>query len=243
MEKAKTDRRPPIANRKSERGMSLLAIMGVMTLFAMSLLAIAPSVYIEVQREKELEQIRRGEEVAEAIRQYVEFYQGRKLPTSMDDLLEGLPYGTKKRMILRPSAAIDPLSEDGKWRLITPTSQAFINFGKRVQIYNNGLLPSSPSRIFDQYALPLVNIINTKSESDTEESDETEIDEVTDNTPFIGVASKSKSKSVIAYYGIENHSKWIYTPLFRGAGTSAVNSRLPDQTRLPQPVIQQNDQR
>ena len=149
----------------------------------------------------------------------------------MDDLLEGLPFGTKKRMILRPSAAVDPLSEDGKWRLVKPTSQAFINFGKRVQVYNNGLLPSSSSRIFDQYALPLVNIINTKSESDTEEADETEIEDVTDNTPFIGVASQSKSKSIIAYYGIENHSKWIYTPLFRGAGTSAV---IPQNNRFQQ---------
>jgi type II secretory pathway pseudopilin PulG len=227
----KTNRKSQIAGRKSEQGMSLLAVIAVMSIFAMSLLAVAPTVYIEVQREKEIEQIRRGEEVAKAIEQYVLYYQGRKLPTSMDDLLEGIPQGTKKRMILRPSAAVDPLSEDGKWRLIKPTSQAFISFGKRVQVYNNGLLPSSSSRIFDQYALPLVNVINTKSESDTEEADETEIEDSTDNTPFIGVASQSRSKSIIAYYGIENHSKWIYTPLFRGAGTSAVS---PQSNRFPQ---------
>lgn len=214
--------------------MSLLAVMGAMMIFAMALLAVAPTVYIEVQREKELEQIRRGEEVAKAIEQYVIFYRGAKLPTSMDDLLEGLPYGTKKRMILRPSAAIDPLSEDGKWRLIRPDSQAFINFGKRVQTFNNGLLPSSPHQIFDRYALPMVNIINTKTESDLEDADDMEIDDVTDNVPFIGVASKSRSKSVLTYYGIENHSKWIYTPLFRGGGTSGVNPRGRQNSRLPQ---------
>lgn len=230
------DQRSKIKNRQSEQGMSLLAVMAVMTIFALSLLAVAPTVYIEVQREKELEQIRRGEEVAKAIEQYVLFYRGARLPNSMDDLLEGLPYGTKKRMILRPSAAIDPLSEDGKWRLIKPDSQAFINFGKRVQTYNNGLLPSSPSQVFDRYALPLVNIINTKSESDIEEADDAEIDDSTDNTPFIGVASKSRGKSVIAYYGIENHSKWIYTPLFRGGGNSVVNPRRPQNSRFPQPV-------
>jgi type II secretory pathway pseudopilin PulG len=239
---AATNRKSHIANRQSEQGMSLLAVVAIMSIFAMSLLAVAPTVYIEVQREKELEQIRRGEEVAKAIEQYVLFYRGAKLPNSMDDLLEGLPYGTKKRMILRPSAAIDPLSEDGKWRLIKPDSQAFINFGKRVQTYNNGLLPSSPNQIFDRYALPLVNIINTKSETDIEEADESEIDDSTSNTPFIGVASQSRSKSILAYYGIENHSKWIYTPLFRGAGTSAVNPRSRDNTRFPQPV-QQNEER
>jgi hypothetical protein len=151
----------------------------------------------------------------------------------MDDLLEGLPQGTKKRMILRPSAAVDPLSEDGKWRLVKPDSQAFISFAKRVQTYNNGLLPSSPSQIFDRYALPLVNIVNAKSESDIEEADDAEIDDSTDNTPFIGVASKSKTKSVLAYYGIENHSKWIYTPLFRGSGTSAVTPRGRQDSRFP----------
>ena len=218
------NRKSNIANRKSEQGMSLLAVIAVMSIFAMALLAVAPTVYIEVQREKELEQIRRGEEIAEAIKQYVTFYQGAKLPNSMDDLLEGLPYGTKKRMILRASAAIDPLSEDGKWRLIKPDSQALINFGKRVQTYNNGLLPSNPNpRIFDKYSFALVNVINTKSEDDIEDADDMEIDDSTGNTPFIGVASQSKAKSVIAYYGIENHSKWIYTPLFRGSGTSAIS--------------------
>jgi type II secretory pathway pseudopilin PulG len=223
----KSYKRPSFAARQD--GMTLLAVMVVMTVFAMMLLATAPTVYVEVQREKELEQIRRGEEVADAIRQYVEFYRGARLPDSIDDLLEGLPYGTKKRMILRPSAAIDPLSDDGKWRLVRPESQAFINFGKRVQTYNNGVLPSSPSQIFDRYALPLVNIINTKSESDSKEADENEIEDVTEGIPFIGVASKSRAKSIIAYYGIENHSKWIYTPLFRGQGFSGASQQRPQQ--------------
>jgi type II secretory pathway pseudopilin PulG len=227
------NRKSNIANRQSEQGMSLIAVMAVMTIFAMFLLAAAPSVYLDVQREKELEQTRRGEEVAEAIRQYVAFYRCAKLPNSIDDLLEGLPYGTKKRMILRPSAAVDPLSDDGKWRLVKPDSQAFVNFAKRVQTYNNGLLPSSPEprQCLDQFAMRLVNIVNTNTESDIEEADEMEIDDVTDNTPFIGVVSKSKSKSVIAYYGIENHSKWIFTPLFRGTGTTVINPQKQQQLR------------
>lgn len=213
----------PKANRNggSERGMSLVAVLAALTLFATTLLAVAPTVYIEVQREKELEAIRRGEEVAEAIRLYIEFYQGAKLPNSIDDLLEGLPQGTKKRMILRPSAAVDPLSEDGKWRLIKPESQAFLNFGRRVQTYNSGVLPSSPEprQLLDRFALPLVNIINSKSETDSKEADDSEIEDVTENVQFIGVASQSRGKSVLTYYGIENHSKWVFTPLFRGAGT------------------------
>jgi type II secretory pathway pseudopilin PulG len=209
----------------AERGMTLFAVMGIMAVFAIGLLAVAPDIYQEVQREKELEAIARGEEVAEAIRQYVEFYRGAKLPNSMKDLLEGLPQGTKKRQILRESASIDPLSEDGKWRLIKPDIQTLGPFAKRIQKYTGGTLPTNPSDTFNRYSLVIVNSVNSEDESDSEEADDSEIDITTDNTPFIGVASQSRSKSFIAYYGIENHSKWIFTPLFRGSGRNAVVPR------------------
>lgn len=222
------------ANRKGERGMTLFAVMAIMAVFAIGLLAVAPTVQQEVQREKELEAIRRGEEVAEAIRQYVEFYRGSKLPSSMDDLLEGLPQGTKKRMILRASAAIDPLSEDGKWRLIKPDISTIGPFARRVQNYNNGLLPANPSQLFDRYSIVLVNSLNTELDSDTDGSND-DFEVVTENTPFIGVASQSRSKSVIAYYGIEVESKWIFTPLFRGTGrNSFLPGRVPRGRELQQ---------
>lgn len=204
-------------SRNSESGMTLIAVMAVMVIFAIALLAAAPSVQLEVQREKELESIRRGEEIAEAIRQYVDFYRGTKLPQSIDDLLEGLPQGTKKRMILRPSAATDPLSPDGKWRLIKADPKTIAAFAKRVQDYNNGLLPPNPSPALDRYSIVLVNSIKTGTEDDTAE-DPLDEEVVTEGVPFIGVASQSHSDSVIAYYGIENHFKWIFTPLFRGGG-------------------------
>jgi type II secretory pathway pseudopilin PulG len=209
--------------------MTLFAVLAIMALFAMALLAVAPTVVQEVQREKEEETIRRGEEVAEAIRQYVEFYQGAKLPNSIDDLLEGLPQGTKKRQIMRASAAVDPLSDDGKWRLIKADVDSIGAFAKRVQTYNGGLLPSNPSQVFDRYTLVLVNTLNTGSEDDIEGADDSDTEILTENTPFIGVASQSRSKSMIAYYGIENHSKWIFTPLFRGSGAtnSATGARPP----------------
>jgi type II secretory pathway pseudopilin PulG len=211
-----------ISSRHDERGMTLFAVMAIMAISAIALLAVAPTVQHEIQREKELEAISRGEQVAEAIKQYVEFYGGAKLPNSMDDLLEGLPQGTKKRMILRASAAIDPLSEDGKWRLIKPDPEIIGKFARRVQIYNGGVLPPNPSQAFDRYAIVIVNNLNTGDPADAEDPDSVDdFDVITENTPFIGVASQSKMRSVIAYYGIENHSKWIFTPLFRGTGNSS----------------------
>lgn len=214
---------------KGQRGATLVALMGMMVIFAIALLAVAPNVHYEVQREKELEAIRRGEEVADAIRQYVSFYNGTKLPESMDDLLEGLPQGTKKRQIMRPSAAIDPLSEDGKWRLIKPDPQTVARFAKKVQEHNNGALPSSP-RGFDRYAVVIVSA--TDDESNVDEEDElSDLEIVTDNQPFIGVASQDRGKSILTYYGIERHSSWIFTPLFRG--NSSVGNGGPQRPIRP----------
>ena len=207
--------------------MTLLAVMAFMAVFAVALLAVAPSVQIDVQREKELESIRRGEEIANAIKEYMIFNRGTKLPSSLDDLLEGLPQGTKKRQILRPSATTDPLSEDGKWRLIGPDPKVIAAFAKRVQAYNNGQLPlSDPKEILDKYAVSLANVLNTKTEGEADDAEDEDFTVVTDNNPFIGVASQSRSKSVLAYYGIENHSKWIFTPLFRGNGASSVRFQI-----------------
>jgi type II secretory pathway pseudopilin PulG len=210
--------------------MTLIAVMAIMVIFAVMLLAVAPTVHQEVQREKELEAIRRGEEIAEAIRQYVTFHNGTKLPESMDDLLDGLPQGTKKRMILRPSAATDPLSEDGRWRLIKADKETIAPFAKRVQSYNNGLLPSNPApnQFFDKYSIAFLVNLDTGSEDDDLGADS--FDVTTDNQPFIGVASQSRNKSILTYYGIERHSNWIFTPLFRGSSIIITGgTRLPGQ--------------
>jgi type II secretory pathway pseudopilin PulG len=216
-----------------ERGMTLIAVLGIMVVFAVVLLAAAPSVYIEVQREKELEAIRRGEEIADAIREYVIFHNGTRLPNSLDDLLEGLPQGTKRRHILRESAAVDPLSEDGRWRLITPEPRRIANFAKDVQEYNNGLLPANPTPLLDRYSVVIVNAINTADPAAATEADNN-FEVTTSNTPFVGVASQSKGRSILTYYGIENHSRWVFTPLFRGGG-AAGPVRVAPQPIRPNP--------
>lgn len=235
------NRKSKIKKRKSEQGFSLLAILAMMTIFAIALLAVAPTVQIEVQREKELETIRRGEEVAEAIRQYVVYYQGAKYPDSMDELLEGLPDGTKKRMILRPSAAIDPLSEDGRWKLVPINKMAA--FTRRVQNYNGGILPSSsnmPLNIQNQLGQFVTTVeLNTEDDVDGPASETDQETFTTENTPFIGVVSQSESKSVLRYYGIGNHSKWVFTPLFRGSGASNVGRNTRPQT----PNVKTDDDR
>ena len=100
-------------------GYTLVALLALMTVLALFALAAAPSIRQQAQREREIEAIFRGEQVADAIRrllllpsQTAEPGNGdAALPTSIDQLLEGVPSGTKKVQILRASAARDPLSE------------------------------------------------------------------------------------------------------------------------------------
>ena len=220
-----------MTDSRCESGMTLMAVMIFMTIFAFVLMLAAPSIQMDVQREKELEAIRRGEEITNAIHQFVLFHQGTKLPKSLDELVEGLPDGTRKRQILRPSSTTDPLTLDGRWRLIQPDPDTIARFAKRVQIFNNGILPSSPqpTRFYDRYTVTLANVLNTESATDPEDDEEDMT--VEDNVPFIGVASQSRRQSVVTYYGIENHSKWIFTPLFRGNS----NSNIPGRGGQPGP--------
>lgn len=189
----------------------LVALIALMTILALIMIAVAPSVRQQAQREREIEAIFRGEEVAQAIRLYVRANGGR-LPTSMEQLLEGVSRGTQKVQILRASAARDPLSSSGEWRLIRPGSQDLLDFQRQVMLYADGNLPPTREGALQQYVVQMTSLVNTGSNesrpggmSDTGNS----------IGPFIGVASSSQRDSVIKYYGIDRHDQWVFTPLFR----------------------------
>jgi len=200
--------------RRGEQGYALIALLALMTIMALLLVSAVPSVRQQTQRSLEEEAIWRGEQVAEAIRQYV---RGRgTLPTSMDQLLEGIPRGTKKVQILRSVAARDPLSSSGEWRLIRKDDPAFLDFQRAVLAYADLPAVNTTDQAFIGVAGPLpvvTNILDTGLKDDCTSGGE----EASANStgPFIGVASRSHHKSIIAYYGIECHDKWIFTPYFR----------------------------
>jgi type II secretory pathway pseudopilin PulG len=197
-------------------------MMTVLALFAM---AVAPSLQQQAQREREQEAIFRGEQVADAIRAYYRYRSGtfrsagdQALPTSMDQLLEGIPIpgGSKNRQILRPSATRDPMTIEGEWRFILPRSEALIDFQQSVLFYTNNVLPPvrDPQMAqLQQFAVPaMVSISNLGALSGTRSSSSVDNDA---SGPFVGVASRSKKDSVLTYYGIEREDQWIFTPLFR----------------------------
>ena len=202
-----------------ERGYALISLLALMSLMALFALALAPRVQQQTQRELEKETLFRGDQVAEAIRAY---YRSRgaqginALPTSMDQLLEGvqIPGRTKRLQILRPSAARDPLSPDGEWRLIGPTSQDFRGFVQSLTLYTGGV-PPVPRQEFTGLAslIPRVsNVLDAESEGTVPGLGSSSSDV---SGPFIGVASNSQRDSVISFFGIERHDEWIFTPMFR----------------------------
>jgi type II secretory pathway pseudopilin PulG len=206
-----------LANRDSERGYTLVALLLVMSLLAIWAVAAAENVRQQAQREREKEAMFRGEQVADAIRSYYRFRgaQGvNSLPTSMDQLLEGIPRGTKKLQILRAEAARDPLSSSGEWKLIGPTSSDVAGFVKSLTVYSGGT-PPIPRGDMGRLAsvIPqMANVLDTDSSSTAPGGDN---DSANSSGPFLGVASRSQRNSVMTYYGIDRHDGWIFTPLFR----------------------------
>jgi len=183
------DLNPQSAERNlqtDERGYTLVALIAVMTLLALFAMAAAPNIRQQAQREREKEAIFRGEEVANAIRMYVEYRSSQE-------------------------AAVDPLSSKGEWRLISPTSPDLVQFVQAVTVYAGGTPPTTRGS-FQQFVPQLVNVINTGS-TDTAPGGEDSSDNTIG--PFLGVASHSQRNSVITYYGIDRHDQWIFTPLFR----------------------------
>ena len=197
-----------VVDRRSEAGYTLVALLAMMTVLAMFAMAVAPSLQQQAMREREQEAIFRGEQVAEAIKLFYRYQStiGRRtgdqaLPTSMEQLLEGVPIpgGSKNRMILRVSAARDPLTIEGEWRFILPRTEGLVDFQQAIMFYSGNVLqsPSDPQMVaLQQFAVPRVVSIANLGTSTSPGSSSSIADDA--SGPFVGVASRSKRESVLA---------------------------------------------
>ena len=210
--------------RTNEAGYTLVALIALMTVMALFAMAAAPSIMQQSQREREKEAIFRGEEVAEAIRLYysAQVRNGRPqgdtaLPTDIDQLVEGVPVigRTKKVQILRASAAHDPLSSTGEWRLVKPHSPEIIDFVRDLMIYAGNVRPATTDpqlrTVEVLMAPPVLSVSGLSARTGASASGLSGAS----SGPFIGVSSSSEHDAVITYYGIDRHNYWVFTPLFR----------------------------
>ncbi len=216
---------PPIAAlRPQEAGYTLVALIALMTLLALFAMAAAPSIVQQAQREREKEAIFRGEEVAEAIRIYynARVRTGRTrgdtaLPTDIQALLDGVPIAgrTKKLQILRASAARDPLSRTGEWRLVRPHSPEMTDFVRDLMLYAGNIPPSTTDTELKQMQPFMAPIVVSIGGLEGSKGSSTGGLSGSSTGPYIGVSSNSGLDAVITYYGIERHDRWVFTPLFR----------------------------
>jgi type II secretory pathway pseudopilin PulG len=205
--------------RHDEAGYTLVALLALMTILALFAAAAAPSLQQQVRREREKEAIFRGEEVAEAIRLYYSYKASRGttgdagLPSSIDDLSEGLSVGTKKVQILRASAARDPLSASGEWQRVRPRSNELADFLRSVMLFAQNVRPATNDPQLKPVELLMAPpVVPSPGGSPTTSSSSSSVNS---SGPFIGVSSQDKTNSVLYYYGIDHHDGWIFTPLFR----------------------------
>jgi type II secretory pathway pseudopilin PulG len=210
---------------QTQAGYTLVALLAMMTIFALMAMAIAPSVHQQAERDREKEAIFRGEQIADAIKEYYLYRQAvnrvggdQALPTSMDQLVQGLPIpgGAKTRQIIRASTTRDPLTLEGEWRLIHPRSEPLLDFQQAVMSYAGTVVPTPRNPQIAQLQLvaapQMTSVLNTGTTSKSSRSSSVDDDS---SGPFVGVASRSKRSSVLTYYGIDTHDGWVFTPLFR----------------------------
>jgi type II secretory pathway pseudopilin PulG len=98
--------------RRHQSGYILLILIFMLTLMIVAMAATAPSIAQQIKRDREEEMIHRGAQYARAIKRY--FRKFGRYPTSLEQL-----ENTNDMRFLR-KAYKDPMSKDGKWRLLHP---------------------------------------------------------------------------------------------------------------------------
>jgi type II secretory pathway pseudopilin PulG len=104
---------PKIRARRKDSGYMLLLLMVAVAMLTITMLGVARNYRREIQRDREVEMIHRGEQYARAVQRYYRKYG--TYPTSIEQLL-----GVNNIRFLRKKYK-DPMSPDGEWKLAHPT--------------------------------------------------------------------------------------------------------------------------
>jgi hypothetical protein len=111
-----TGSNPHFRRERNQRGYALLLVIFMTTLMLIGIMAAAPSIRTERQREKEEEMIWRGKQYIRGIKLY--YRKMGRFPTSLDNLTKPTN-GTSGQIRFMRQAYKDPMNkEDGTWRLI-----------------------------------------------------------------------------------------------------------------------------
>jgi type II secretory pathway pseudopilin PulG len=213
--------------KRSERGYTLVALMGVM-LFALILTTVAaPTIKYESQREREEEMLWRGHQVKNALAIYLAKRGNNQYPRELSELVEGIQDGVKKIRLLRPSALCDPMMPcepgESNWRLVHPgdplPKELLDALVSSQQQEEDGLIiPVPPTlRAFAQTgavklpgqesdAQPDSNFAPAGGPANTPGLDSA------GKLPIIGVVSRKSDQMFRSYYGIEQYDHVLFFP-------------------------------
>ncbi len=239
----------------SARGYALLALIAAMTVMAVLIAGYVPHLARQVQREREEEMLFRGQQIVEAVAQYVQM-TGR-YPSSLEELVRGFviqtPRGTRRVRFLRPSALIDPMT-NGEWEVVRPGDPVLRRFVEAylevigqpanpmlLQFLQPGAVITLPGRPRPTPAQPMrpgrtsVPTPRTSGSGAAEGiagralTSPSAVQEEGGVRPVLGVVSKSEKKSVRVYYGLDRYSDWpfVFIPVLPvAAGEARVRAVL-----------------
>jgi len=228
----------------------LLALMAAM---AILIAGYVPHLVRQMQREREEEMLFRGQQIVEAIAQYVQL-TGR-YPASLEELVRGFvlqtPRGTRRVRFLRPSALIDPMTNE-EWKVVRPGDPVLRRFVEAyletigqpanpmlLQFLQPGAMITLPGRSRSMPApsgrarTPMPpRAVGPEAMGGLTGGLPTSPSVVQGEGgvgPILGVVSKSEKKSVRVYYGLDRYSDWpfVFIPVLPvAAGEARVRAVL-----------------
>lgn len=162
----------------AEAGYSLVALVAAVTIMLVVMAAALPSWKYVMKNEREEELVFRGNQIARAIEQFQK-KRGNLLPTSLDLLV-------KEKFLRR--AYKDPMTKDGKWRMVRPGEPVF-GAGGPLQRPGAGPTPR-----------PTPTPTPASSSFGREGG----------LGPFSGVASRSSEKSLRLFNNQDQYDRWLF---------------------------------
>lgn len=176
--------------RSSEAGYNLVMLMVLVTVLNIAVAASLPSWSSVIRRDKEEELIFRGLQYAEAIRVFQNRFQ--RSPVRLEELIEVEPRSIRQLWK-------DPMTEDGKWKLIPLQGPDGMGGGQQGQQGDLGDLGGG----------------DNNGRDDDPEGDEggfgPKDGEEVQIGPFKGVRSRSSKTSFLLFNGKERYDEWHFT--------------------------------
>ncbi len=200
--------------RIAEQGYMLLAVMLAMTLILIAMGAAAPRIAQQIKRDKELELVHRGKDVAIAIKHFVHKNGGR-YPTSLEQLED-----TNHIRFLRRRWK-DPTTGDSIWRLVhvgeaeikIPTPSPGLNpntTNPGLSGSGNAGLSNSSSGGTANNTANLFSSNGSQGGAGTLTTSNIGNGQTLGGGQIIGIASVNKSKSILEFNDKDEYDQWFF---------------------------------